>query len=46
LGLAGSGVAGEGWILMGADSAKVVSRDSPANPEALDWLVALAGDPA
>ncbi|HTR76263.1 MAG TPA: acetoacetate--CoA ligase [Solirubrobacterales bacterium] len=29
-------------ILMGADPAKVVSRDSLANPEALDWFVALA----
>jgi acetoacetyl-CoA synthetase len=27
-------------ILMGADPAKVVSRDSLANPEALDWFVA------
>jgi acetoacetyl-CoA synthetase len=26
-------------ILMGADPAKVVSRDSLANPEALDWFV-------
>lgn len=24
---------------MGADPEKVVSRDSPANPEALDWFV-------
>ncbi|MBS1860233.1 MAG: acetoacetate--CoA ligase [Actinobacteria bacterium] len=30
-------------ILMGADPAKVVSRDSLANPEALDWFVGLAG---
>ena len=29
-------------ILMGADPAKVVSRDSLANPEALDWFVGLA----
>jgi acetoacetyl-CoA synthetase len=29
-------------ILMGADPAKVVSRDSLANPEALDWFVELA----
>ena len=27
---------------MGADPAKVVSRDSLANPEALDYFVALA----
>jgi acetoacetyl-CoA synthetase len=33
-------------ILMGADPSKVVSRDSLANPEALDWFVALAADPA
>ncbi len=33
-------------ILMGADPAKVVSRDSLANPEALDWFVGLAGEPA
>jgi acetoacetyl-CoA synthetase len=32
-------------ILMGADPAKVVSRDSLANPEALDWFVG-RGDPA
>jgi acetoacetyl-CoA synthetase len=31
-------------ILMGADPSKVVSRDSPANPEALDWFVGLARD--
>jgi acetoacetyl-CoA synthetase len=30
-------------ILMGADPEKVVSRDSLANPEALDWFVGLAG---
>ncbi|HVV89298.1 MAG TPA: acetoacetate--CoA ligase [Solirubrobacterales bacterium] len=29
-------------ILMGADPAEVVSRDSLANPEALDWFVGLA----
>jgi acetoacetyl-CoA synthetase len=29
-------------ILMGADPAKVVSRDSLANPEALDYFVGLA----
>jgi acetoacetyl-CoA synthetase len=29
-------------ILMGADPTKVVSRDSLANPEALDWFVRLA----
>jgi acetoacetyl-CoA synthetase len=29
-------------ILMGADPEKVVSRDSLANPEALDWFVGLA----
>jgi acetoacetyl-CoA synthetase len=29
-------------ILMGADPTKVVSRDSLANPEALDWFVELA----
>jgi acetoacetyl-CoA synthetase len=29
-------------ILMGADPGKVVSRDSLANPEALDWFVELA----
>jgi acetoacetyl-CoA synthetase len=33
-------------ILMGADPAKVVSRDSLANPEALDWFVTLAGESA
>ncbi len=33
-------------ILMGADPAAVVSRDSLANPEALDWFVGLAGEPA
>jgi acetoacetyl-CoA synthetase len=33
-------------ILMGADPTKVVSRDSLANPEALDWFVALAGQSA
>jgi acetoacetyl-CoA synthetase len=33
-------------ILMGADPAKVVSRDSLANPEALDWFVELADHPA
>ena len=33
-------------ILMGADPAKVVSRDSLADPEALDYFVALAADPA
>ena len=27
---------------MGADPEKVVSRDSLANPEALDWFVGLA----
>ena len=32
-------------ILMGADPAKVVSRDSLANPEALDYFVTLADDP-
>jgi acetoacetyl-CoA synthetase len=31
-------------ILMGADPAKVVSRDSLANPEALDWFAELAAD--
>ncbi len=30
-------------ILMGADPEKVVSRDSLANPEALDWFVGSAG---
>jgi acetoacetyl-CoA synthetase len=30
-------------ILMGADPAKVVSRDSLANPESLDYFVELAG---
>jgi hypothetical protein len=29
-------------ILMGADPTKVVSRDSLANPEALDYFVELA----
>jgi acetoacetyl-CoA synthetase len=33
-------------ILMGADPTKVVSRDSLANPEALDYFVALAADTA
>jgi acetoacetyl-CoA synthetase len=33
-------------ILMGADPAKVVSRDSLANPEALDYFVELADYPA
>jgi acetoacetyl-CoA synthetase len=33
-------------ILMGADPTKVVSRDSLANPEALDWFVELAAEPA
>jgi acetoacetyl-CoA synthetase len=33
-------------ILMGADPTKVVSRDSLANPEALDYFVTLAADPA
>ncbi|MBS1677675.1 MAG: acetoacetate--CoA ligase [Actinobacteria bacterium] len=33
-------------ILMGADPAKVVSRDSLANPEALDWFVGLAAGSA
>jgi acetoacetyl-CoA synthetase len=32
-------------ILMGADPAGVVSRDSLANPEALDYFASLA-DPA
>ena len=32
-------------ILMGADPEAVVSRDSLANPEALDWFVGLAGSP-
>jgi acetoacetyl-CoA synthetase len=32
-------------ILMGADPTKVVSRDSLANPEALDYFVELSGDP-
>ncbi|HVW47123.1 MAG TPA: hypothetical protein VHA76_08720, partial [Solirubrobacterales bacterium] len=30
-------------ILMGADPAEVLSRDSLANPEALDYFVELAG---
>ena len=33
-------------ILIGGDPAEVVSRDSLANPEALDWFVGLAGEPA
>jgi acetoacetyl-CoA synthetase len=33
-------------ILSGADPTKVVSRDSLANPEALDYFVALAAEPA
>jgi acetoacetyl-CoA synthetase len=33
-------------ILMGADPEKVVSRDSLADPEALDYFVALAADQA
>jgi acetoacetyl-CoA synthetase len=33
-------------ILMGANPTRVVSRDSLANPEALDYFVALAADPA
>jgi acetoacetyl-CoA synthetase len=32
-------------ILMGADPTKVVSRDSLANPEALDFFVAIASEP-
>ncbi|MBS1885933.1 MAG: acetoacetate--CoA ligase [Actinobacteria bacterium] len=33
-------------VLMGADPAEVVSRDSLANPEALDYFVGLAAEPA
>jgi acetoacetyl-CoA synthetase len=33
-------------ILMGADPERVASRDSLANPEALDWFVAYAARPA
>jgi acetoacetyl-CoA synthetase len=33
-------------ILMGADPAEVVSRDSLANPEALDYFSGLAAEPA
>jgi acetoacetyl-CoA synthetase len=33
-------------ILMGADPTEVVSRDSLANPEALDWFIGRAKSPA
>ena len=33
-------------ILMGEDAARAASRDSLANPEALDWFVRFAGERA